>query len=266
MRLADGDTVEGRSVVIATGARYRSLDIPRIDDLLGLGVYYAATAIEADMCSGSAVAIVGGGNSAGQAAMFLSRSVREVSILIRRPSLEATMSKYLIDQIERTPNIQVRGGTQVRELVGERSLEAVVVEADGEREELHLGALFVFIGAEPRTGWLEGEVEMDDKGFVRTGRELEGVTDAAAAPALMLETSRPGRLRGGRRARGLGQAGRLGGGGGVDGRSPRPPAPRRQLIRPPGMRTYVRALGTPRKGTGAAAEPAGNERAGSAQL
>ena len=101
------------------------------------------------------------------------------------------MSRYLIDQIERTPNITC-AGAEVRELVGERSLEAVVVEVDGEREELHLGALFVFIGAEPRTGWLEGEVEMDDKGFVRTGRELEGVTDAAAAPALMLETSRPG--------------------------------------------------------------------------
>jgi thioredoxin reductase (NADPH) len=191
--LADGDTVEGRSVVIATGARYRRLDVPRIDDLLGLGVYYAATALEADMCSGSSVAVVGGGNSAGQAAMFLSRTVRDVTIMIRRASLEESMSRYLIDQIERTPNIHVRGATQVRELVGERSLEAVVVETGtGERERIAVGALFVFIGAEPRTGWLDGEVELDAKGFVLTGRELDGAVGDPEAPALMLETSRPG--------------------------------------------------------------------------
>jgi len=193
LRLADGERVEARTVVIATGARYRRLDVPRIDELTGLGVYYAATPMEAQMCRGSHVAVVGGGNSAGQAAIFLAGHVARVTVLIRRADLAATMSRYLIDQIEREPRIEVRPHAQVAELVGERALEALVV-ADtrtGERERLDASGLFVFIGADPRTGWLDGEVALDDKGFVLTGRDLEGALPEASE-LLLLETSLPG--------------------------------------------------------------------------
>jgi thioredoxin reductase (NADPH) len=179
--------------VIATGARYRSLDVPRIEELTGLGVYYAATPMEADMCSGSAVAIVGGGNSAGQAAVFLSRKVSQVTLMIRRPDLAQTMSRYLIDQIERIDNIEVRGSTQVDELIGERGLDALMLRnGGGERTRLDCKALFVFIGADPRTGWLTDEVLLDGKGFVLTGAELAAVTETGEAQPLMLETSAPG--------------------------------------------------------------------------
>jgi thioredoxin reductase (NADPH) len=193
IRLRDGGSVEARTVVIATGARYRRLDVPRIDELTGLGVYYAATPMEAAMCSGSHVAIVGGGNSAGQAAVFLSRNVRKVTLMIRGDDLGRTMSRYLIDQLDRIPSVEVRTRTEVVEVVGERSVESLVVEDNrsGERGPLDASALFVFIGADPRTGWLDGEALLDDKGFVITGRDLDGRLEGEARP-LMLETSRPG--------------------------------------------------------------------------
>ena len=194
LRLAgDGGAVDARTVVIATGARYRRLDVPRIDELTGLGVYYAATPMEADMCRESHVAIVGGGNSAGQAAVFLSRSVRQVTLMIRGGDLGRSMSRYLIDQLERIPNVEVRAHTEVAELVGQRSLESLVVKDSrtGERGPLDATALFVFIGADPRTSWLDGEVLLDSKGFVRTGRELDGDLEDDARP-LLLETSQPG--------------------------------------------------------------------------
>jgi thioredoxin reductase (NADPH) len=193
VRLEDGETVEARAVVIATGARYRRLDVPRIDELTGLGVYYAATALEAQMCADSAVAIVGGGNSAGQAALFLAGSVHSVTLLIRGPDLARTMSRYLIDQIERVPNIELRTHAEVAELTGERGLASLIVRdnRDGTRSRLEAMALFVFIGADPHTGWLADEVALDDKGFVVTGHDLNGAADADA-PALLLETSQPG--------------------------------------------------------------------------
>jgi thioredoxin reductase (NADPH) len=193
VRLADGGSAEGRTVVIATGARYRRLDVPRIEELTGLGVYYAATPMEAQMCTGSNVAIVGGGNSAGQAAMFLSRQVRKVTVMIRRGDLGETMSRYLIDQLDRTANIEVQTHTEVVDLLGERSVEALVVadRRTGERRPLAVTALFVFIGADPRTGWLGDEVALDAKGFVVTGRDLDGQAEGEAPP-LLLETSAPG--------------------------------------------------------------------------
>jgi thioredoxin reductase (NADPH) len=193
VRLADGGDVEARTVVIATGARYRRMEVPRMDELTGLGVYYAATPMEAEMCSGSHVAIVGGGNSAGQAAVFLSRNVRRVTLMIRGSDLGRTMSRYLIDQLERIENVEVRTHTEVVEVVGERGVESLVVEDNrtGEPSPLDATALFVFIGADPRTTWLEGEIELDDKGFVLTGRELDGRVEADPPP-LLLETSRPG--------------------------------------------------------------------------
>jgi thioredoxin reductase (NADPH) len=194
VRLSDGETVESRAVVIATGARYRKLDVPRIDELTGLGVYYAATPMEAEMCSGSAVAIVGGGNSAGQAAVFLSRKVREVTMMVRGPDLGRTMSRYLIDQIDRIDNVEVRTKTEVDELIGDRSLEALMLRngtGNGAQERLDATALFVFIGADPRTGWLTDEVRLDDKGFVLAGTELAAAESSPALP-LALETSAPG--------------------------------------------------------------------------
>jgi thioredoxin reductase (NADPH) len=193
VRLAGGDKLDARTVVIATGARYRKLDVPRIDELTGVGVYYAATPMEADMCEGSEVAIVGGGNSAGQAAMFLSRKVRQVTLMIRGADLGRTMSRYLIDQIERRDNIEVRTSTQVDELLGDRSLEALNVRnGSGGPSRLDVKALFVFIGADPRTNWLTDEVMLDGKGFVFTGAELAAATEVGASQPLALETSAPG--------------------------------------------------------------------------
>jgi thioredoxin reductase (NADPH) len=193
VRLSDGDKVDARTVVIATGARYRRLDVPRIEELTGLGVYYAATPMEADMCSGSAVAIVGGGNSAGQAAMYLSRKVLQVTLMVRGPDLARTMSRYLIDQIERSDNIDVRTSTQVDELIGDRGLEALMVrDGEGQSSQLDVKALFVFIGADPRTGWVTDEVMLDGKGFVLTGTELAAASEVGAAQPLALETSAPG--------------------------------------------------------------------------
>ncbi len=191
--LSDGGTVDAQTVVIATGARYRRLEVPRIDELTGLGVYYAATPMEADMCRNSHVAIAGGGNSAGQAAVFLSGSVRQVTLMIRGGDLGRSMSRYLTDQLERIPNVELRTHTEVAELIGERSLESIVVKDSrtGDRSTLDARALFVFIGADPRTTWLEGEILLDAKGFVRTGRELDGDLEDGARP-LLLETSKPG--------------------------------------------------------------------------
>jgi thioredoxin reductase (NADPH) len=189
VRLADGDEVAAHAVIIATGAQYRRLDVPRLEDLEGIGVYYAATQAEAQMCAGSVVAVVGGGNSAGQAAVFLSQHVAQVNLLVRRDGLSETMSRYLVDQVERTPNIALSPRTEVRELLGEDRLEGVVVEREGERHTLPARALFVFIGADPHTSWLEGAVELDEHGFVRTGREVS--QDEGHQP-YFLETSRPG--------------------------------------------------------------------------
>jgi thioredoxin reductase (NADPH) len=193
VRLADGENVDARTVVIASGARYRKLDVPRMDDLTGLGVYYAATPMEADMCSGSDVAIVGGGNSAGQAAMFLSHKVARVTLMIRGTDLGRTMSRYLIDQIERTDNIDVLTSTEVDELIGERGLEALMITAaGGERRRLDVKALFVFIGADASTAWLAEEVLLDAKGFVLTGAELAAAGESDGRQPLTLETSAPG--------------------------------------------------------------------------
>jgi thioredoxin reductase (NADPH) len=191
--LAGGEEIEARAVVIATGARYRALAVPRIDELTGLGVYYAATEMEAQMCADSHVAIIGGGNSAGQAAVFLAGRVRQVTLMIRGPDLGRTMSRYLIDQLERLENVDVRTRTEVAELLGERSVEGLVVrDGEGRLGELGATALFVFIGAEPRTAWLGDEVALDDRGFVLTGAELEDEDGGAGSPSSLLETSAPG--------------------------------------------------------------------------
>jgi thioredoxin reductase (NADPH) len=195
VRFDDGDTITAKSVIIATGARYNRLPLARLAEFEGVGVYYAATQMEAQACQIAPVAIVGGGNSAGQAALFLSRSSAQVHVIIRGETLAASMSRYLIDQIERNPRITVTPRTQVTALLGKDQLEGVeLVESSREqRSALAVRGLFVFIGAQPSTGWLAGQLAEDSHGFLRTGTSIPQAQlgDTGRTP-LFLETSRPG--------------------------------------------------------------------------
>jgi thioredoxin reductase (NADPH) len=199
VELDSGDELAGRTVVLATGASYRQLPVEGIERLNGSGVFYAATLVEARMCGSTAVSVVGGGNSAGQAAIFLSGTVEKVHLLLRGGDLRKGMSSYLVDQIEAIDNIEVLLHTEVREVGGESALEGIVVEETraGERRDLGCGGLFVFIGADPCTEWLDGALAKDDDGFLLTGVDLEvthlgGTAGAIGRPALPLETSLPG--------------------------------------------------------------------------
>jgi thioredoxin reductase (NADPH) len=191
----DGEAVAARSVIIATGARYNRLPLDRLAEFEGVGVYYAATQAEAQACRTGPVAIVGGGNSAGQAALFLSRSCAKVHVIIRRDALAASMSRYLVDRIERNPGIVVWPSTQVTALTGTNRLEAVRLRREGQPEapELAVAGLFVFIGAKPGTGWLAGQLAEDSHGFLLTGADIPAarLEDQNLTP-LFLETSRPG--------------------------------------------------------------------------
>lgn len=196
VRLAEGGEIPTRTLVIATGARYRRLPVPRLDEFEHTSVYYAATLVEAQLCVSDPVVVVGGGNSAGQAALFLADHARSVGLVVREQSLDEYMSRYLADRIERDPRIEVRLHTEIRELEGEDGqLEAVVVEdtTSGERAELPAHELMVFIGASPCTDWLAGAVTLDDGGYVRTGPALaaDGDGDPGHRPAI-LETDVPG--------------------------------------------------------------------------
>src|SRR5690606_17179206 len=158
---------------IATGVSYRKLDIPGIDQLTGAGVYYGAALTEGPYLKDEDVYIVGGANSAGQAAMYFSRYARSVRMLVRGPSLSASMSQYLIDNIAATPNIEVVPLTQVVEVHGQERLEAITIATEGqEPKRVPASALFIFIGAQPHTDWLEGVVERDEKGFILSGPDL----------------------------------------------------------------------------------------------
>jgi thioredoxin reductase (NADPH) len=199
VELDSGDELAARTVVLATGASYRQLPVEGCERLNGAGVFYAATLVESRMCGSESVAVVGGGNSAGQAAIFLSGTAERVSLLLRGPDLGASMSSYLVDQIEAIENIDVLACTEVREIHGDDSLAGLVVEENrgGERRELDVGGLFIFIGADPCTEWLDGQLAKDDDGFLLTGGDLEVShldVDAATGgrPALPLETSLPG--------------------------------------------------------------------------
>jgi len=188
----DGSQVHARAVLIATGARYRRLDVPRLEEFEGTSVYYAATLMEAQTCTGHPTAIVGGGNSAGQATIFMSKHAVRVHLLIRGESLGESMSRYLVDQIESNPLVEVRLHTEVREPIGsEGALEGLVIEDThtGERSTLDARGLFVFIGARPHTEWLGDRVEKDPKGFILTGRDVPA--DGGPEP-LPLQTSLPG--------------------------------------------------------------------------
>ena len=196
IELSDGSVVNGRTLIVATGAQYRKLDLPELDRYEGVGVYYAATQAEAHMCAGDPVVIVGGGNSAGQAAMFLSQRSASCRLMIRGGDLGKSMSRYLIDELENRPQVELMTYTEIVELKGDPALEAVVVvdNRTGERRELEAKALFVFIGADPHTDWLRGHVAMDEHCFLLTGRDLQGDQLDAHTDRrpLFLETSRPG--------------------------------------------------------------------------
>src|SRR5215204_1303152 len=175
IELSEGSEVAARSVIAATGARYRRLQVPGLERFEGVSVHYAATEAEAQRLEGEEVAVVGGGNSAGQAALFLAGRTRRVYLLIRGSDLEKSMSSYLVERIRDIENVELLANSEIRELTGEERLKGVVIEDNrsGERRTLGARALFVFLGAEANTGWLEGAVELDERGFVLTGRELD---------------------------------------------------------------------------------------------
>ncbi|UOQ98192.1 FAD-dependent oxidoreductase [Hymenobacter sp. 5317J-9] len=175
LTLGDGREVKTKAVVLTTGVSYRTLDVPGMDRLSGAGVYYGAARTEARSCDQQDVYIVGGGNSAGQAAMYLATYARKVYIVIRGASLAASMSAYLIEQIRNTPNIELLPFSQIKEVCGQDHLEAVMLDQNGTVEKREARALFVFIGAKPSTEWVCDQVLCDGKGFVLTGRDL--VTD-----------------------------------------------------------------------------------------
>jgi thioredoxin reductase (NADPH) len=199
LHLDDGRRIAAHAVVLATGVSYRSLGVDGVDDLTGRGVYYGSAMTEAAECADSDVYIVGGANSAGQAAVFFSRYARSVSLLVRGSSLEASMSAYLVEQIAGIEAISVRTCTTVVNAQGDGHLEALTLEdaRTGERETVPASHLFVFIGGAPRTGWLDGAVVRDGRGFIPTGPALlhEGRRPAGwplERDPYLLETSLPG--------------------------------------------------------------------------
>jgi thioredoxin reductase (NADPH) len=174
VKLADGKELGTKALVIATGVSYRQLDIPGMERLQGAGIYYGAAMTEASSCKDEDVYVVGGANSAGQAAMFFSRYARRVVMLVRGGSLTASMSQYLIEQIRETPNIHVEYNSQVTEVSGQERLEAISVlcSTSGQTQKAPAASLFIFIGAAPRTEWLSGVIEREEKGFILTGPDL----------------------------------------------------------------------------------------------
>jgi thioredoxin reductase (NADPH) len=199
IELADGRIARARAVIIATGAQYRKPQLENLAKYAGTGVYYAATHLEGKMCQNDEAIVIGGGNSAGQAAVFLSGGCHHVHILVRSDGLAESMSHYLIRRIEETPNITLHTRTQISSLEGEYELERVTWANDltGERETRPIRHVFLMTGAAPNTDWLKNCVDLDEKGFVRTGSELcaEDLTAARwplpRQPYLM-ETSLPG--------------------------------------------------------------------------
>ncbi len=193
--LDGGETVVTKCLLVATGAEYRRLEVEGCAQFEGSGVFYAATPNEVQQCRGANVVVVGGGNSAGQAAVFLAGQAKQVYILIRGDDLYRQMSSYLARRIEQTPNIEVLLETSVARMLGNGQLSTVEVvnRKTGDTRALQVAALFSFIGAVPRTGWLPKDVETDDKGFVRTGPAVEKLSDGVTRrEPFHLETSRRG--------------------------------------------------------------------------
>jgi len=196
---AGGGRVQARAVIIATGVTWRRLGVPELEALVGAGVFYGAAGAEAHAMAGRDVYIIGAGNSAGQAALHLARYAASVTMVVRGPGLRASMSEYLVTEISKTANICVRPATEVISGQGQCSLEALTLRdrASGATDIVPASGLFVMIGAEPRTAWLQDSVERDEQGFVLTGRDLGRAGQLPAGwpprrPPLLLETSVPG--------------------------------------------------------------------------
>jgi thioredoxin reductase (NADPH) len=199
LTFADSRELVTRTMLAATGMIYREHPAPGVAEHMGAGVYYGAATTEAPAFAGRRVLVVGAGNSAGQGAMYLARYAKEVEIVLRRATLRDTMSQYLIDQIEKTPNIQLRPRTEIGRVDGDGHVERVALTSleDGSCRVEEADALFVFIGARPRTDWLPPEVLRDAKGYVLTGRDLMAADAYArvwkqSREPMPLETSVPG--------------------------------------------------------------------------
>jgi len=196
--LDDGTSIRARTVIIASGARYRKPPLANLEQFEGAGVYYSATFMEAQLCAGDEIIVVGGANSAGQAAVFLARTVRRTYLLVRSNNLAASMSRYLVRRIEEIPTIQIRTRTEIVALQGDGHLESVQWrDATGAVTSYQIRHVFLMTGAEANTGWLNGCVTLDEKGFIKTGPDLTQHDLAAAQWPLerspyLLETSRPG--------------------------------------------------------------------------
>ena len=195
--LDGGRELGARAVILATGVSYRALPADGIDAFLGIGVFYGAARTEAAGMQGSDVILVGGGNSAGQAALFFADYARKVTILIRGEGLDASMSRYLIDDLGRKPNVHVRPGGEIVSFGGDERLEQVTIRnrADGSEEVVRTDAVFIFIGADANTGWLPEQVVRDARGYVCTGRDVGDAVPGAwplERDPYLLETSVPG--------------------------------------------------------------------------
>jgi thioredoxin reductase (NADPH) len=199
IKLADGAEISCNALLLAMGVQWRTLDVPGIDRLQGAGVYYGGGTSEAIACKGETVYIIGGANSAGQAAMHFSKFAEKVIMLVRGASLASTMSHYLIEQIEKTPNIEVWAQTSVVEVQGDTRLTGITVQCEpsGTRKQLPASSLFIFIGAQPRTQWLGDLIERDERGFILSGPDLLRDGKRPASWTLdrdpgLLETNVPG--------------------------------------------------------------------------
>jgi thioredoxin reductase (NADPH) len=192
--LRDGSEIPTRAVIVASGARYRRLAVEDLDRFEGAGVYYAATDLEARVCDGTSVLVIGGGNSAGQAAIYLGQHNCKVTIAIRRNDLTQSMSQYLIERILADPKIDLLTGVEVRGLAGREHLEHATLHhsATGQQQTIPCSGLFCFIGASPATAWLDSKVLLDRDGFVLTDRQLPEPQTAGTSAPLPLETSLPG--------------------------------------------------------------------------
>jgi thioredoxin reductase (NADPH) len=195
LELKNGGAVRARTVVIATGVQYRRPAIPNLAEFEGAGVSYWATAVEAKLCDGEEIALVGGGNSAGQAVVFLAPKVKRLHLVVRSDGLETSMSRYLIERIGALPNVELHTRTEIVGLEGDKAhgLSAVIFKDrdSGATHRYPLRHLFLFIGADPNVGWLKGCVATDKNGFVTTGAENGGMV-AGVHAVLPLETSHPG--------------------------------------------------------------------------
>src|SRR6202522_195583 len=193
VELEGGGSVRGQTVIIAAGSRYRRLDLPNLSQLEGVGVYYGATHVEATVCRDEEVAVVGGGNSAGQAAVFLAATAKHVYLVVRGPCLAKTMSRYLISRIEANPRITLMAWTTIEALEGDTPLKRVRLHntKTGANETRDIQHVFIMTGADPNTEWLRGSLALDAKGFIKTGAEVQDGWPLHRPPYL-LETSLPG--------------------------------------------------------------------------